>query len=103
MIHVIATITVKPCCKAKFLDIFKQNVPKVLAEEGCIRYEPTLDADSGLPVQVGPRDNAVTIVEAWESLEHLFAHLKAPHMVAYKEQTKDLTEGVSLQVLQPAG
>jgi len=102
MIHVIATINVKPGCKAEFLDIFKKNVPNVLAEDGCIRYQPTTDADSGIPVQVGPRDNAVTIVEAWESLEHLFAHLKAPHMLAYKEKSKDLVDGVSLQVLEPA-
>jgi len=102
MIHVIATISVKPGCNAQFVKIFKQNVPNVLAEDGCIRYEPTTDADSGLPVQVGPRGNVVTIVEAWESLDHLFAHLKAPHMLAYKERTKDLTDGVSLQVLTPA-
>ena len=102
MIHVIATIETNHGYKAQFLEIFKANVPAVLAEDGCIRYEPTVDADSGLAPQGGVRENAVTIVEAWESLDALFAHLKAPHMLAYKEATAGMVKGVTLQVLQPA-
>ncbi len=101
MIHVIATIQVKPGCKDAFVDIFRQNIPNVLAEDGCIRYELTADTPSGIPVQVGPRDDAVTVVEAWNDLAALQAHLQAPHMKAYKQATKDMVDGVSLQVLKP--
>jgi quinol monooxygenase YgiN len=101
MINVIASIQVKPGQVEPFLKIFKANVPAVLAEAGCIRYAPTLDVDTGLPPQGGVRPNVVTVVEAWESLDHLKAHLVAPHMKAYKEATKDMTTGVSLMVTEP--
>ena len=101
MIHVIATITVAPEAKEKFVELFKRNIPTVQAEEGCIAYGLTKDVDSGLPIQVGPREDVVTVVERWESLDHLNAHLAAPHMTAYHEATEGMVSGVSLQVLEP--
>ena len=103
MIHVIARIELNEGCKKEFLEIFSRNVPSVKAEEGCLAYEPTVDVDSGLPIQEELRDNVVTIIESWESLDHLHQHLKMPHMTAYREAVKDLVKGVSLQVLEPAG
>ena len=44
----------------------------------------------------------VTIVEAWESVDALRAHLKAPHMLTYREQVKDLVKEIKIQVLEPA-
>ena len=102
MIHVIATIDLKEGCKGAFLDIFHSNIPNVKAEEGCISYEPTVDVDSSLPIQIGMREDVVTIVEAWEDLDALQAHLKTPHMAAYREEVKDLVNQVSLQVLKPS-
>lgn len=101
MIYVIAAIDLKDGCKEAFLDIFHRNIPNVKAEKGCISYEPTVDADSGLPVQIGLRENVVTILEAWENLDALQEHLKTPHMAAYREEVKDLVNQVSLQVLRP--
>jgi len=101
MIHVLAFIKVKPGRRDEFLQAFKANVPNVLAEDGCLGYVPTVDIDSGLSVQERDADT-VTIVEAWESVEALHAHLKAPHMAAYKEATKDMVEGVGLRVVEPA-
>jgi quinol monooxygenase YgiN len=101
MISVLASISVKADTRPKFLEIFKANVPNVLAEEGCIEYTPMVDLDSGLaPQQLD--DQIVTIVEKWESLDHLKAHLVAPHMKSYQEQVKDIVEGVTLKVLQEA-
>jgi quinol monooxygenase YgiN len=102
MINVIAAIEVKEGKRDEFLKIFKANVPKVLAESGCIAYSPTLDFNTGLPVQPPVRKNVVTIIEAWESLDHLKAHLKAPHMLEYKEKTKDMVNGLTLTVTEPA-
>ena len=42
------------------------------------------------------------ILEKWESLDHLNAHLAADHMDEYREKVKDLVVGVSLQILEPA-
>lgn len=99
MISVIASITVKEGELAKFLEIFKANVPLVQAEGGCIEYYPTIDVDSGLPVQV-KEPSTVTIIEKWQSPGALQAHLATPHMLAYREETKDIIEKVSLKVLQ---
>lgn len=101
MIHVIASIEVKPGKREAFLAAFRQNVPNVRAEKGCLDYGPTLDAKTDIKAQTPVRDNVVTIVERWESLEALHAHLAAPHMAQYRERTKDLVENVSLQILQP--
>jgi quinol monooxygenase YgiN len=103
VIHVIANIEVKSGRRDEFLRLFRENVPNVLAEDGCIRYEPSLDVDTGIPVQGGVRENVVTIVEAWESLEHLKAHLEAPHMAVYREKVAGMVAGVTLQVVEPAG
>lgn len=99
MINVIATITVKSECRDDFLKIFNANVPAVLEESGCLEYFPCTDADSGLSIQELD-DTAVTIIEKWETMDALHAHLKAPHMAAYKEKVKDMVTGLSLKVLQ---
>lgn len=101
MITVIASIRVKPDCRAEFLAVFKENVPAVRAEPGCIDYLPAVDVDAGLAAQ--ELDGAlVTILERWESVAALRAHLETPHMLAYRERVKDLVAGVSLKVLQEA-
>jgi quinol monooxygenase YgiN len=102
MINVIATIKVTPGSREKFLGILAGVAPQVRAEKGCVAYVPTVDIESGIPVQVGLRPDVVTIVEAWESLPDLMAHLKAPHMLTYREKVKDIVKNVSLHVLGPA-
>ncbi len=104
MIYVIATIELKDAsCREPFLKAFKENVPNVKAESGCIMYEPTIDFASGLSAQKRVSDSVVTIVEAWESLAHLQDHLKAPHMASYREKVKDFVKcGAVLNVVEPA-
>ena len=102
MIHVIATIKVKPGMREKYLGILKANVANVLAEKGCIAYVPAVDVESGIPVQVDLRPDGVTLIEVWESLADLQAHLKSPHMLTYREKVKDIVRNISLHVLAPA-
>ncbi len=101
MVTVLASIEIKPGCVDEFLAIFKANVQNVLAENGCVEYYPAIDLPSGLPPQQ-MNSQLVTIVEKWTDLDALKAHLAAPHMLAYKQQVKDLVERVTLKVLQPA-
>ncbi|MEM7453577.1 MAG: putative quinol monooxygenase [Planctomycetota bacterium] len=101
MISVLATISIKPGSRDEFIRLFNANVPAVLAEEGCIEYFPAIDIESGIEVQSSD-ENAVVVIEKWESLDHLRAHLVAPHMQAYKEATKDMVTGLSLKILQKA-
>lgn len=102
MIYVIATTELNEGFREKFLKIFNANVPNVLAEEGCIMYQPTTDFPSGLSKQYRCDKNTVTIVEAWESLAALKKHLEAPHMQAYREATKGMAKETVLNVLEPA-
>ena len=98
MINVIASIHIKEGRLSEFIEIFKANIPKVLEEKGCTEYVPTIDVPTGLPPQE-LNNNVVTIIERWDSLEDLQAHLSAPHMLAYKENVKNLVDKVSLKVL----
>lgn len=102
MIHVIATIEIDPARRNEYLNILKGNVPLVQAEKGCLRYEPTVDVESGLPAQGGVRADVITLLETWENLAALRVHLQAPHMAAYREKVKGMVRQVRLQVLEPA-
>src|SRR5690349_7592768 len=84
MIHVIASIEVAAGKREAFLAEFRRVVPQVLAEAGCLEYGPTVDVASGIPIQEPPRDNVVTVVEKWQDLDALRAHLNAPHMGEYR-------------------
>ena len=101
MIYVIATIELAEGKRAAFLEEFRKLVPLVRAEAGCLEYGAAIDTPSGLPIQIPLRDNVVTVVEKWESVEALQAHAQAPHMVAYRPKVKDYVRGTQLQVLEP--
>ena len=98
MITVVATVQCQPGHRADFLHEFHQIVPDVLQEKGCIEYGPTIDADSEIPGQHKEEDR-ITIVEKWESLDALQAHLVAPHMAAYRPKVKDFVASAELRVL----
>jgi quinol monooxygenase YgiN len=102
MIHVIATIELWGGKREAFLAEFRRVVPLVRAEPGCLDYGSAVDIPTDIEVQVPPRENVVTVVERWESLDALRAHLAAPHMQEYRGRVKDLVAGIQLQVLQPA-
>ncbi len=101
MINVIASIHIKEGRLSEFVEIFKSNIPNVLEEKGCMEYVPTIDVPAGLPPQE-LNNNVVTIIEKWDSLEDLQAHLSTPHMLAYKERVEDIVDKVSLKVLGEA-
>lgn len=101
MVHVIASIRVREGALDEYITLFKENVPNVLAEQGCIQYIPCLDADTGWKVQA--RDpNRMIVVEKWESMEALQAHARAPHMAAFRAKAGHLVASMSLQVVRDA-
>lgn len=99
MICVIATIELKEGCRDGFLAVFRELVPKVLAEEGCVEYVPMIDVPTELPGQPPVDENVVTVVEKWSSVAALEQHLMAPHMGEFREQTQPMRRGVTLRVL----
>jgi quinol monooxygenase YgiN len=102
MIFVIATIEVVEGHRDRFLAEFHRIVPLVRQEQGCLEYGPAIDVPADLAVQGPIRDHTVTVVEKWESLETLKAHLAAPHMAEYRERVRELVIAVDLQILTPA-
>ena len=101
MIHVVAQIEIKDGKQQAFLDEFRKLVPVVLQEEGCIDYGPTVDAETDIDRQ-HTDDTVITIIERWESLDDLKAHLVAPHMATYRERVKDYVARATLKILRPA-
>jgi quinol monooxygenase YgiN len=102
MIHVIATIRTKTGRRSELLQAFQALVPKVRAEAGCIEYGPAIDVDSGIAGLPAPRGDVVTVVEKWNDVAALKAHLAAPHMLSYREAVKDMLADVEIRVLEPA-
>ena len=84
-----------------FLAEFRKIIPLVHAESGCLEYGPTIDAASDITNQ-NVDGNRVTIVEKWESIETLKAHLVAPHMLEYRPKVKDFVVSSELRVLEDA-
>ncbi len=99
MISVIASIYVKEGKISDYLRILRANLAVVRNEKGCIEYLPCGDLETGLPVQALEK-NVVTILERWESLDALKAHLVSPHMLEYREKVKDIVLRVSVKVLR---
>ena len=102
IVHVVAVITAKPGLRSQTLDAFQANVPAVHAEDGCIEYVATVDADDVGPLQSRFGDDSFVVVEKWESLDALRAHAASDHMKAYAAKTRDLIAERRVHVLTPA-
>lgn len=101
MIHVLAKVETTPGHRDDFLKEFALVAIPVRKESGCIEYGAATDAVTDISVQQQLGENLVLIIEKWESLEHLKAHLVAPHMTDYRIRIKPFVQSVRLQVLDP--
>ena len=102
MISVLATIELAEGRRDDFLAEFRELVPKVRAEDGCIEYAPWIDIATEIAAQPELRSSTVVVIEKWESLDALQAHLMAPHMMEYRKTVKSMVAGTALQILEPA-
>ena len=102
MISVIATIEIREGRRGDFLAAFKEIVPEVRAEEGCIEYGAWVDLPTNIEIHPDERKDVVVCIEKWESIEALEAHLIAPHMVEFRKAIEELRVGIALEVLQEA-
>lgn len=100
MIHVVATIEVKEGTRDQLIENFKKLVPLVVAEEGCIQYDPTIDAETSIDLQTKDGNNCLTVVEKWENEATLQAHLAAPHMEEHRKTVGDIITGVSIKIYE---
>ena len=58
------------------------NIPVVRKENGCLRYD----------LHKNRNDNTLMFYEIWADQDAFKAHASAPHMLAYREETKDWLE-----------
>jgi quinol monooxygenase YgiN len=101
-VHVVAIVTARPDKRAELLEAFKTNVPNVHAEDGCIEYVATVDAEGAGGSQTRFGEDTFVVIEKWASLAALEAHAASPHMAAYAARTKDLIASRVIHVLSPA-
>jgi len=99
MIRVVAVIEAKPGRRDEILAAFRDNVPAVRAEKGCVEYAAHIDATGIGPFQAKFGPDIFAGIESWESPEALAAHVAAPHMAAYGKKTRDLIANRAIHVL----
>jgi quinol monooxygenase YgiN len=99
MIRVVAIITAKQGRRDEILAAFRDNVPAVRAEKGCIDYAAHIDATGIGPFQAKFGPDTFAVIESWESPEALAAHVAAPHMATYGKKTRDLIASRAIHVL----
>ncbi|MEO8855885.1 MAG: putative quinol monooxygenase [Burkholderiaceae bacterium] len=102
MIHVVAVITAKPGRRDAVLKAFRDNVPAVQAEKGCIEYGAAVDMPNGPAFQVPYGADTLLVIEKWDDMEALKAHGASAHMKAYGERTRDLVANRTIHILSPA-
>lgn len=102
MIHVLAIITAQPGRREAVLAEFRANMANVHAEEGCIEYQPVIDAPDAGPMGTALGPDTFIVIEKWASMGALQAHAKAPHMAAYGAKTKPMLASRVIHVLQDA-
>jgi quinol monooxygenase YgiN len=100
MIHVIAVITTKPGQRGEVLKHFHSNMPAVHAEDGCIEYQPVVDADGFGAFQTKAGPDTFIVIEKWRDAAALKAHAAAPHMASYAAKVKEMIAGRVIHVLQ---
>jgi len=101
MIYVIAIIEATDGRRDDLLAEMNQVVPLVRAEEGCLEYQPSIDAVTPIEVQRPFGGDSVVIVERWTGVPTLQKHLQAPHMIEYRKRIVGLVKGAKIHVLQP--
>ena len=102
MIHVLAVITAKPGQRERILEAFRENMPAVRAEDGCLEYGPATDAEGMGSFQTKFGADTFVVIEKWRDAQALKAHAAAPHMAAYAAKVKDLIASRVIHVLSPA-
>ena len=87
MYVIIAPIQIKAGFKDQFVEVVVEDARSSVANEpGCLRFDVIQDANDA---------NRIWLYEAYKDEEAFQAHLQAPHLLKFRETTKDWrTEGL---------
>jgi len=90
MIVVAAKFKSLPGMRAKVVELAYPCIEATRKEQGCARYELFVAVEDDVTLQ---------FVEEWTDLDSLRAHLRTPHLVAFREGRKNIVEeGLELKV-----
>jgi len=81
MIIVAGTMRTAPEHRDRVLEHAAVVMDATRQEDGCHEYVFTADSQES---------DLIRLYELWESDEHLAAHLKTPHIAAWRESSQDL-------------
>jgi quinol monooxygenase YgiN len=100
MIHAIAAIKAREGERDNLVAAFREILPEVRAKTGCLEYSLALHLRTGFPGQPPFDENEFIIVEKWDDLESLKAHMADPKYQAWFVKLWPLVAGASMQVFQ---
>ena len=92
MIHVIATITLKPGSFDAFREAAMPCIEATRAEPGCVVYDLNTSVTNS---------NRVVFLEQWKSRDDLEAHFNRPHMKVFRNATPTLVQSRTVEVIHP--
>jgi len=103
MLTVLAEIRTRPGAhhRQAVIDSFEIAIPFVLKEEGCHGYLPLVDHAAHVAFQTTAPDS-IFMVEQWETVAHLEAHLQTAHMKEHSARVKDSVLDVHIRILENA-
>ena len=101
MIRVVAILTAKPGRRADLVAHIGKLLPTVLAEQGCVEYQPVVDAEGFGANQTKAGPDIVMVIETWADAAALKAHSSAPHMTAFRQAVSDVMAGATVYMLSP--
>jgi quinol monooxygenase YgiN len=102
VINVLAFITCQTGKRDEVLAAFRENMPAVHAEDGCIEYQPVVDASGFGAFQAPVGADTFVVIEKWRDAAALKAHAAAPHMAAYAARTRPLVAERRIYILESA-
>ena len=98
MIEVITEYSCLPGQRQRVLDAALALQAAVRDEVGCLGYSPLVDTPASMPDQLLDPDGVV-LVEQWQSLKHLHAHLSSPHQMDFERHTAEAVREMRQRVL----
>ena len=100
MLHVIVNMRIKEGRMQDFLAACEELRPLVLHESGCHAYEYTRDVVSPFSPEQPIEADRITLLERWETLDALKAHLETPHMKAAGARMKGMRASVEIRLTE---
>jgi len=101
MICVHALLEIAPGRIDEYLPIHQALIPQVLQEKGCVEYLLAVDASTSIDIQRPAGSEVVSVIEKWENVSALEAHLDAPHVVEFRQRVEGLLLNATAYILDP--